>query len=149
MVTKDRKEVISIMENLVFTIHKTSDIIKAHEDKILREYNLTAEQFRVLLAIGYLGGNPKVSEIAHQLTRRPNSITMIVDRMVKAGLVNRMRSRDDRRIVHVTTTTKGDMLVGQAAGVYHKFVDGLLSHVPGQDKEIFRRTLDLMVRWIQ
>ena len=41
------------------------------------------------------------------LERGPNSMSMLVDRMVKAGLVRRRRDRKDRRVVFVTMTSKG------------------------------------------
>jgi DNA-binding PadR family transcriptional regulator len=46
-------------------------------------------------------------DLAATLERAPNSMSMLVDRMVKAGLVRRTRDRKDRRAVFVSITDKG------------------------------------------
>jgi DNA-binding MarR family transcriptional regulator len=62
----------------------------------------------VLVSISYLGEPARVTDIAQWLERSTNSISMIVDRMVKAGLVKRTRSKSDRRVVYVSFTSKGE-----------------------------------------
>jgi len=89
-------------------LHETYTLLKRFEDQIFYEYGLTTEQFSVLGAIDYFTGPTKVTDIAKWLERSTNSISMIVDRMVKAGLVRRIRDRSDRRVVHVVNTSKGE-----------------------------------------
>jgi len=89
-------------------LYQTYTLLKKCEDQILVEYGLTTEQYSVLGAIDYLVGPTKITDIARWLERSTNSISMIVDRMVKAGLVRRIRDRSDRRVVHVVNTSKGE-----------------------------------------
>ena len=89
-------------------VYQTYTLLKKCEDQIFAEYGLTTEQYSVLGAIDYLDGPTKVTDIARWLERSTNSISMIVDRMVKAGLVRRIRDRSDRRVVHVVNTSKGE-----------------------------------------
>jgi DNA-binding MarR family transcriptional regulator len=88
-------------------IWQTHDVLKQCQDQMLKEYELTVEQFSVLSVINYLGGSARITDIADWVERSPNSVSMIVDRMVKAGLVRRTRDRVDRRAVHVSATSKG------------------------------------------
>jgi DNA-binding MarR family transcriptional regulator len=88
-------------------VYQTYTLLKKCEDQIFGEHGLTTEQYAVLVSIDYLGGSAKVTDIARWLERSTNSISMIVDRMVKAGLVRRARSTGDRREVRVTNISKG------------------------------------------
>ena len=87
-------------------VYQTYTLLKTCEDQIFEEYGLTTEQFGVLGAMDYLGGPVKVTDLARWLERSTNSISMIVDRMVKAGLVTRRRDTRDRRVVYVSSTSK-------------------------------------------
>jgi len=89
-------------------VYQTYTLLKKCEDQILAEYGLTTEQYAVLGAIDYFAGPTKVTDIALWLERSTNSISMIVDRMVKAGLVRRIRDRSDRRVVRVVNTSKAE-----------------------------------------
>jgi DNA-binding MarR family transcriptional regulator len=88
-------------------VYQTYTLLKRCEDQIFEKQGLTTEQCGVLGAIEYFGGSMKVTDIARWLERSTNSISMLVDRMVKAGLVRRVRDRVDRREVRVTNTSKG------------------------------------------
>ena len=89
-------------------VYQTYTLLKKCEDQIFGEYNLTTEQYAVLSAIAYFGNPVKVTDIALWLERSTNSVSMIVDRMVKAGLLRRVRDRVDRRVVNVSITSKAD-----------------------------------------
>jgi DNA-binding MarR family transcriptional regulator len=101
-------ESVELVLRLWRQVYQTYTLLKTCEDQILEEHGLTTEQFGVLGAIGYFGGPVKITDIARWLERSTNSISMIVDRMVKAGLVKRVRNRRDRRVVHVVSTSKGE-----------------------------------------
>jgi len=75
---------------------------------MLKEYGLSVEQLSVLSVISYFGGSARIADISEWLERSPNSVSMIVDRMVKASLVRRTRDRVDHREVHVSATGKGE-----------------------------------------
>jgi len=51
--------------------------------------------------------NCMMREIAENLSLAMSSTTLIVDRLVKNGYLNRERSEEDRRIVHVELTENG------------------------------------------
>ncbi len=89
-------------------VYQTSTLLKHCEDQIIEEHGLTTEQYAVLVSMGYLGEPARVTDIARWLEHSTNSVSMIVDRMVKAGLVKRVRDRGDRRVVHVAFTSKGE-----------------------------------------
>ena len=95
-------------------IYQVDNLLRQCQDKICGQYGLTVEQYSVLMVLNYAGGSARVTDIAQWLIHSPNSISMIVDRMVKSGLVKRTRDRADRRVVNVAATSKANTVVKQA-----------------------------------
>ena len=74
---------------------------------------LTAAQHQLLLAVrGHDGvAPPTVGDLAEHLMLRHHSAVGLVDRAEAAGLVLRRRDADDRRVVHVALTRKGERIL--------------------------------------
>ena len=115
-------------------IYQTENLLRQCQDQICMEYGLTVEQYAVLIVLNYAGGTVRITDIAQWLIRSTNSITMIVDRMVKAGLVNRKRDRVDRRAVKVTATSKGNSAVKQAHMAILEFVRKIFQPLSNEDE---------------
>jgi len=62
---------------------------------------------------------------------------MIIDRMVKAGLVRRVRDRKDRRTVFVTITSKAENALKPATRAGLEFIQEILSPLSSEDKGTF------------
>jgi DNA-binding MarR family transcriptional regulator len=115
-------------------LYQTYTLLKRCEDQIFEEHGLTTEQYSVLVSIAYIGQPARITDIAHWLERSTNSISMIVDRMVKAGLVRRARDKVDRRVVYVSKTSKADSLFRPATVESFKTVHRIFSGVPDKDR---------------
>lgn len=122
-------------------VYQTYTLLKKCEDQIFEEYGLTTEQFSVLVAIDYSGGPTKVTDIARWLERSTNSISMIVDRMVKAGLVRRARSTADRRVVRVVNTSKGKNALKPATLASLEVIGKIMSPLSHEDRMTLLRLL--------
>jgi DNA-binding MarR family transcriptional regulator len=116
-------------------LHRVRDGIVLCEDSIFGKYGLTTEQFSVLAAVKSRGGSLKPSELAQILARSPNSVSMLVDRMVKAGLVRRTRDRSDRRVVNVSLTDKGGKALEPATPEGWEFIQKILLPLSDKDKQ--------------
>jgi DNA-binding MarR family transcriptional regulator len=95
-------------------LRRVGDQLGLCEDLVHSKYGLSTEQFGVLASLKSRGPL-RPSDLASMLERSPNSISMLVDRMVKAGLVRRTRDKKDRRVVFVSMTDKGMQAVDPAA----------------------------------
>lgn len=123
------------LENLVSIIHRTHDILRSCEDKVFGEQGLTTERYIVLVTIKYLDAPVRVTDVAHRLIRSVNSISMIADRMVKAGLLTRERDGDDRREVRLIITSKAETLLKSATLVDQEFTQEVLSQLSYEDRQ--------------
>ena len=125
-------------------LHRVRDGIVQCEDSIFGKYGLTTEQFSVLAAVKSRGGSLKPSELAAILARSPNSVSMLVDRMVKASLVKRIRDRKDRRIVNISLTTKGESALEPAAPAGWEFIQKILSPLSDKEKQALNSMLEVV-----
>jgi len=72
--------------------------------------DLTITQFGVLETLYHLGPLPHCEISAKQLKSTGN-MTLVIDNLEKRGLVKRVRSQDDRRVVTVHLTSEGEALI--------------------------------------
>jgi DNA-binding MarR family transcriptional regulator len=122
---------------LWFLTHRIRDLLRRCEDQIFAEYGLTTEQYGVLAVMKCLDEPIRITDIAWGLDRSTNSVSMIVDRMVKAGLVRRVRDRGDRRVVRVIITSKAENALKPAVVAGWEFIRESLSPLSYEDRRTF------------
>ena len=120
---------------------RVGDALNLCQDLIFGEYGITTEQWRVLTCIKSRGPL-RVVALGSMLERSPNSMSMIVDRMVKAGLGRRTRDRKDRRAVLVSMTDKGKEAVEPAVPAGWEFIHKLLSPLSYDDQRALASMLE-------
>jgi len=123
-------------------LRQAYNLIFRCEDRVFSEYDLTTEQHTVLMAIKNISGPVRITDIARWLDRSVNSVSMIIDRMVKAGLVKRTRDRKDRRTVFVTLTNKAEDAYFPATTAGWELVQEILSPLSNEDKRTLIRLLE-------
>ena len=120
---------------------RVGDALALCQDLVFSKYGITTEQWRVLMCIQSRGPLRPV-DLAAMLERTPNTISMLVDRMVKAGLVRRTRDRKDRRTVFVSMTNKGKEAAEPAAPAGWEFIHKLLSPLSYDDQRALASMLE-------
>jgi MarR family transcriptional regulator, 2-MHQ and catechol-resistance regulon repressor len=78
----------------------------------LDDYGLTISQFGVLDAIFHIGSMSQ-KDLAQKLLKSGGNLTMVIDNLEKRGLVKRIRSAVDRRVINVSLTEAGEALIRQ------------------------------------
>lgn len=106
-------------------------------DQTLGEQGFSSEQYWVLLILKYTDTPPRIVDMARWLERSPNSISNLIDRMVKAGLLRRVRDRGDRRVVNVFMTSKAENSLQPAARAVWELMQQCMSPLSYEDKTTF------------
>jgi DNA-binding MarR family transcriptional regulator len=100
---------------LWFSLHRISGQISKHEESLLRKSRLTRTQHRALLTIAFLIESKKTSVKITDLVPYQNStlvsVSLIVARMEKKGLIKKVRDISDRRVVIINITPRGKKLL--------------------------------------
>ncbi len=131
----------STILRLWLLLRRVGDALGLSQDLVYSKYGLTTEQFGVLASIK-ARGPLRPLDLARILERSPNSMSMIVDRMVKAGLVRRTRDRKDRRAVFVSMTDKGRTAVEPAIPAGWEFIHKVVSPLSHNDRRALADMLE-------
>jgi DNA-binding MarR family transcriptional regulator len=75
---------------------------------VWERHGITADQYNVLRILRgvYPGGHPR-NEVARRMIHRAPDVTRMLDRLVRRGMVTRVRNADDRRESIATITKAG------------------------------------------
>ena len=107
--------------------HQTYNSIFKCEDKELAKLGITTQQHVILMAIKNGGEITTPTQLADWLDRNANSITLILDRMEKAGLVKRVRDVSDRRSLRIVMTDKGERTLKKSSKLSWELIQKLLN----------------------
>ena len=118
-------------------VYLTYTRFKNGMDKILSEHGLAMEQYLVIVNIKYSDTPMNITNLARWLERTTNSVSMLADRMVKAGLLRRVRDKRDRRVVNVFLTSKAKNALEAANPAAWEFMQLGMSPLSYKDKRTF------------
>ena len=86
---------------------------------------MTLKEMHAVVLIEKLGA-PRMSELARRGHVTLGTMTVMVSKLVKKGLVKRIRDDDDRRVVRVSLTSKGRKADRAHARLHKDAVDDIL-----------------------
>jgi MarR family transcriptional regulator, organic hydroperoxide resistance regulator len=122
---------------LLFT-HTRYAIFRARE-KELQRYGASPEQVGLLFVVQALGNKATPAALARHIVRQPHTVSALVDRMAKRGLVKKVKDLDRKNLVRVVMTEKGKKAYDLSAkrGPIHRIFSGL----DEKEKKTLRATL--------
>lgn len=118
---KNQPDLDAIVEAVVYLYTESRRITKG----LASQYGLTGPQLAVLKMLEPVG-KLSLSELSWRIRAKNSTVTGIIDRMAREGWVERQRSEEDRRVVHITLTPRGRELANE---------------VPVEPVHIFRQVL--------
>lgn len=95
------------------SMRRIAHAMEVHSRRIDREIGLTLPQLAVLSCVSNLG-EVTSRAIAREAHLSPPTVVGILDKLEAKGMIERHRSREDRRIVHARMTEAGRRAVMQA-----------------------------------
>lgn len=101
----ERRAVLS--RDVYLELHRLHEAVNGPFSELFRHHGLSQTQFNVLRILRGAGEPLPCSTIGERLVTRVPDVTRLVDRMERAGLVERVRSEADRRVVLVHITDEG------------------------------------------
>ena len=107
--------------------------------KELRQYNVSPNKSIVLLSLQVIGDKATPAQISRWLFREPHSISELVGRMEREGLVRKTRDLDRKDQVRVVITEKGREVYHQALKL--ESVRKMMSSLSGEERQQLRSCL--------
>ncbi|MGF7138669.1 MarR family winged helix-turn-helix transcriptional regulator [Roseimarinus sediminis] len=126
-------EQLKLENQLCFPVYAVSRLFtKAYQPELDR-LGITYPQYLVMMILWETNGI-SVNEIAKKLILKTNTITPLLKRMEKLGLIIRQRSSSDERKVLIRLSAEGRKMEEQAAQIPKKLYEELLDGPLGIDE---------------
>jgi len=122
-------------------LRTTRFVENALREEMRLAYGHTLPRFDVLSVLEHNGSGLQMSELSQQLMVSNGNVTVIVDRLVQDGLVERVPVEGDKRATLVRLTPRGRETFAEMAAAHEGWVDRLLSPIPAEDAELVAERL--------
>ena len=126
------------------TFYGTSDSALKYADETFSKINMSLQQFIILSTIKRIEPPVTQSLVAKRVGRNPYSITLIIDRMEKDGLVKRIKDLKDRRSSRLVVTAKGQQFYDRAIDTAKTIPDRLLSCLSREELMVLNKLLKIV-----
>lgn len=126
-------------------LRRVDNIIRKKGREILRNLNITIPQF---LALQWLinEGSLTIGDLSQKMSLACSTITDLIDRMEKNGLVNRVRDDKDKRVVRVHVKEKGYDILNKVMEKRHTYLADKLIDFKEEDKMYLKENLEKLFK---
>ncbi|MCX6012374.1 MAG: MarR family transcriptional regulator [Chloroflexi bacterium] len=107
---KDKVEVYKLW----VLFHQSHYAIEQLRQKELDELGISMTQATVLSIIKTMNVPPTPAEISRRIFREPNTISELINRMAKQGLIIKVKDLERKNMVRIALTPKGDDIYEQS-----------------------------------
>ena len=129
-----------LQETAGYVLAQTCKLARARAHSLFEEIGFHRGQHFVLHALWEQQGISH-SELAERLHVQPATITNMLKRMERSGLVERRRDTEDERISRVYLTTRGRDVRGEVEGVWLELEGQTFTGFDEQERNVLRRSL--------
>lgn len=119
---------------LLIALTRTSQNITRREQRTIKEGGLTVPQFSVL-EILYHKGDLRVCEIIEKALSTGGNMTVVIENLVRDGLVSRSIDPNDRRVNLISITDKGRKLVSDIFPKHLENINEIFSVLEEDEKK--------------
>ncbi len=106
---------------------------------------LTPDQFTALRNLQEAGRTGLIqSELTGRMSSDPNTIASLVDRMSRAGLIDRAPDPEDRRAYRLRLNAKGRKVFNEARRIAVELQSGVLAAIKPEQREGFLEQLSIV-----
>lgn len=105
---REGADVDRILETLVYLYTESRRVTK----EVARQHGLTGPQVTAIKVLENFGAL-SLTDLSARMSSTNSTMTGIADRMERDGLVERIRSETDRRVVQIALTERGRALAAQ------------------------------------
>ena len=110
----------------------------------MAELGITSQQGSILFMVAS-GKCLLAAELAREYGIDASAVTRLIDRLEKRGLLTRVRSNEDRRVVRVALTPEGEAIAARMPAIFTGVLDSLLGGFTAEEvgflKSMLRRVL--------
>jgi DNA-binding MarR family transcriptional regulator len=128
----------------IINIVLTGTLLAKEADRIFRPLRLTDSQFNVLMILKHQSRDGQMSQttLGNMLVVNRSNVTGLIDRMERAGRVERAADPEDRRVNLVRLTVAGRRLLERAERAYFARIEEITGALPADEQGRLCRMLE-------
>ena len=131
-------------------VHLFNEIWELEEKAIISDEfkDITNNDMHIIEAIG-LGAGDTMSAIAKKLNVTAGTLTTSMNRLVRQDYVVRQRSTEDRRVVMITLTEKGERAYRHHAKFHEQMTDAVIQSLEPEELPVLLKTLNGLAKFFR
>lgn len=122
-------EELRLDNQICFRLYTAARLVTQAYTPMLNQLGITYPQYLVMMVLWERDEQP-VNDIAHRLLLETNTVTPLLQRMERQGLVSRRQDQNDKRKQIVTLTEKGRAMEQQALDIVPEGMLNRMSECP-------------------
>ncbi len=134
----------TILRSFILFVQTAYAVLKYADAHLYRKARLSISKLVVMRALASNNGVMTPSEIAEWTQTERHTITTLIERMKRDGLIRTERNPRDRRFVNVSLTDKGREVLMQAMPVAREIVDQVMSSISEDDALQLEKSLRVL-----
>jgi MarR family transcriptional regulator, organic hydroperoxide resistance regulator len=138
-----KEDLDRIVEGIIYLVTESRRLTKDEAS----QYGVTPTQLSVLKLLQEIG-DLSLGTLSRQIRAHNSTVTGIVDRMEAAGLVERARSDEDRRVWIIRLTSQGKKVAERAKISPWEILRSALAALPATDQERLTGILKKLVNHV-
>jgi DNA-binding MarR family transcriptional regulator len=141
---------LQLDNQICFRLYTAARLVTQAYTPLLNTLGITYPQYLVLMVLWEKDNQP-VNDIAHRLLLETNTVTPLLQRMEKLGIVSRKKGKEDKRQQIVSLTEKGKAMEEQAFAQVPSGMDEQMSACPlkHEDYEHLAQELDSIINTLK
>lgn len=133
---------------VVRVLKKLKNIIKKNMGHCFKKLNLTGPQGMLVGTLAH-HGEMKISDLSDMLGLSNSTVSGIIDRLENQGLVERVRSKEDRRVVYVNVTPKFRKESRENFEEINKIFDTMMDKATPEEMQAILKGLETLEKLIE
>ena len=125
----------------VVNIQYTNSWVLGQLNNLLNEYDVTPQQYNVLRILSGCKEPVTIMYIKQRMLDQMSDVSRIVERLITKGLVIKEISQKDKRLVDVSISTDGSLLLQEMNMIVHRF-NNAFSNITKKEAETLNKLLD-------
>ena len=119
----------------------TANWIISFQNEFFKPFGISPQQFNILKILNGANQPLKVQTIKERMIDRSPNATRLMDKLCDKKLIERINYPEDRRVVHINITEKGQQLL---SSISINFNDELVKNITQEEAQQLSDLLDKM-----
>ena len=136
-----RVETYRVEDSIGYLVNRLAQTLGRELDRRMIDLGLTDAQWKPLLLL-HQGKCSTAADLSRMACHDTGAVTRLLDRLEAKSLVNRQRSAEDRRVIHLELTAEGRSVASEVPKLIVQLANQVLAGFSQEEFLLFREMLN-------